>query len=147
MKLFHTIVVIPVDNPTKLNLQVHAIYIHVYIFLGCMIGLTLFVGVVIANYSENKGTALLTVDQRRWWDFVRLFDLRMFWISPFSLYREFRQWCWKFWLWLFSARLIHLRSLILRKKKSVEKIRHCKIFTRQWTKCCAVSYLSYYTRT
>ncbi|CAG9857935.1 unnamed protein product [Phyllotreta striolata] len=47
---------------------VHAIYIHVYIFLGCMIGLTLFVGVVIANYSENKGTALLTVDQRRWCD-------------------------------------------------------------------------------
>ncbi|OAF67513.1 hypothetical protein A3Q56_04742 [Intoshia linei] len=31
-----------------------------------MIGLTLFVGVVIANYSENKGTALLTVDQKRW---------------------------------------------------------------------------------
>nr|CAI5841324.1 unnamed protein product [Callosobruchus analis] len=47
---------------------VHAVYIHVYIFLGCMIGLTLFVGVVIANYSENKGTALLTVDQRRWCD-------------------------------------------------------------------------------
>ncbi|KAM3964668.1 LOW QUALITY PROTEIN: sodium leak channel non-selective protein na [Aphomia sociella] len=47
---------------------VHALYIHVYIFLGCMIGLTLFVGVVIANYSENKGTALLTVDQRRWCD-------------------------------------------------------------------------------
>lgn len=46
--------------------KVHAIYIHIYIFLGCMIGLTLFVGVVIANYSENKGTALLTVDQRRW---------------------------------------------------------------------------------
>jgi sodium leak channel non-selective protein len=37
---------------------VHAIYIHIYIFLGCM----------IANYSENKGTALLTVDQRRWCD-------------------------------------------------------------------------------
>ena len=33
-----------------------------------MIGLTLFVGVVIANYGENKGTALLTVDQRRWCD-------------------------------------------------------------------------------
>lgn len=49
-------------------IQVHAIYIHIYIFLGCMIGLTLFVGVVIANYSENKGTALLTVDQRRWCD-------------------------------------------------------------------------------
>ncbi len=39
-----------------------------FVFLGCMIGLTLFVGVVIANYGENKGTALLTVDQRRWCD-------------------------------------------------------------------------------
>ncbi|GAB1610576.1 sodium leak channel non-selective protein-like [Argonauta hians] len=46
----------------------HAIYIHVFVFIGYMIGLTLFVGVVIANYSENKGTALLTVDQRRWLD-------------------------------------------------------------------------------
>ena len=33
-----------------------------------MIGLTLFVGVVIANYRENRGTALLTVDQMRWSD-------------------------------------------------------------------------------
>ena len=33
-----------------------------------MIGLTLFVGVIIANYTENRGTALLTVDQRRWRD-------------------------------------------------------------------------------
>lgn len=33
-----------------------------------MIGLTLFVDVVIANYMENRGTALLTVDQRRWHD-------------------------------------------------------------------------------
>lgn len=33
-----------------------------------MIGLTLFVGVVVANYTENRGTALLTVDQRRWHD-------------------------------------------------------------------------------
>lgn len=39
-----------------------------------MIGLTLFVGVVIANYSENKGTALLTVDQRRWYWFQALGD-------------------------------------------------------------------------
>ncbi|XP_062287489.1 sodium leak channel non-selective protein isoform X3 [Scomber scombrus] len=47
---------------------IHGIYIHVFVFLGCMIGLTLFVGVVIANFNENKGTALLTVDQRRWED-------------------------------------------------------------------------------
>ncbi|CAJ0583564.1 unnamed protein product, partial [Mesorhabditis spiculigera] len=43
-------------------------FIHIYVFIGCMIGLTLFVGVVIANYTENRGTALLTVDQRRWHD-------------------------------------------------------------------------------
>ncbi|KAI3356427.1 hypothetical protein L3Q82_017640, partial [Scortum barcoo] len=48
--------------------RIHGIYIHVFVFLGCMIGLTLFVGVVIANFNENKGTALLTVDQRRWED-------------------------------------------------------------------------------
>ncbi|VDN11503.1 unnamed protein product [Dibothriocephalus latus] len=46
----------------------HVVYIHLFVFIGCMIGLTLFVGVVIANYKENKGTALLTVDQRRWLD-------------------------------------------------------------------------------
>uniref|UniRef100_A0A915ABY7 Sodium leak channel NALCN n=1 Tax=Parascaris univalens TaxID=6257 RepID=A0A915ABY7_PARUN len=43
-------------------------FIHIYVFIGCMIGLTLFVGVVVANYTENRGTALLTVDQRRWHD-------------------------------------------------------------------------------
>ncbi|CAD5216869.1 unnamed protein product [Bursaphelenchus okinawaensis] len=44
------------------------IFIHIYVFIGCMIGITLFVGVVVANYMENRGTALLTVDQRRWHD-------------------------------------------------------------------------------
>uniref|UniRef100_A0A914YYD4 Ion transport domain-containing protein n=1 Tax=Panagrolaimus superbus TaxID=310955 RepID=A0A914YYD4_9BILA len=44
------------------------IFLHVYVFMGCMIGLTLFVGVIVANYMENRGTALLTVDQRRWHD-------------------------------------------------------------------------------
>lgn len=37
----------------------HAIFIHLFVFIGCMIGLTLFVGVVIANYSENKVSVLL----------------------------------------------------------------------------------------
>jgi sodium leak channel non-selective protein len=46
----------------------HSIFVHVFVFIGTLIGLTLFVGVVITNYSENKGTALLTVDQRRWLD-------------------------------------------------------------------------------
>ena len=46
----------------------YAIFIHMYVFLASMIGLTLFVGVIIANYRENRGTALLTVDQMRWSD-------------------------------------------------------------------------------
>ena len=50
------------------SLQWAVVFIHIYVFIGCMIGLTLFVGVVIANYMENRGTALLTVDQRRWHD-------------------------------------------------------------------------------
>lgn len=48
----------------------HGVFIHLFVFIGCMIGLTLFVGVVIANYMENKGTALLTVDQKRWQDLM-----------------------------------------------------------------------------
>ena len=32
---------------------ISATYIHMYVFLGSMIGLTLFVGVVIANYRYN----------------------------------------------------------------------------------------------
>ncbi|CAF3959247.1 unnamed protein product [Rotaria sordida] len=46
----------------------HAIFVHIFVFICSLIGLNLFVGVVMANYSENKGTALLTVDQRRWMD-------------------------------------------------------------------------------
>ena len=34
--------------------QRHAIFVHVFVFIGTLIGLTLFVGVVITNYSENK---------------------------------------------------------------------------------------------
>lgn len=30
------------------------VFIHIYVFIGCMIGLTLFVGVVIANYTQNR---------------------------------------------------------------------------------------------
>ncbi|CAF3718555.1 unnamed protein product [Rotaria sp. Silwood1] len=46
----------------------HVIFVHIFVFIGTLIGLTLSIGVVIANYSENKGTALLTVGQRRWMD-------------------------------------------------------------------------------
>ena len=46
----------------------YSIYVHIYVLLGSMIGLTLFVGVIVMNFNANKGIALLTVDQRRWQD-------------------------------------------------------------------------------
>ena len=42
----------------------HAIYVHLFVFIGVFIGLTLFVGVVVANYTENKGTCLFCVRER-----------------------------------------------------------------------------------
>lgn len=47
----------------------HGIYIHVFVFLGCMIGLTLFVGVVIANFNENK-VRILGFEFRRVYSFL-----------------------------------------------------------------------------
>nr|CDJ84870.1 Ion transport domain containing protein [Haemonchus contortus] len=55
-------------NDPTITARWAVLFIHIYVFIGCMIGLTLFVGVVVANYTENRGTALLTVDQRRWHD-------------------------------------------------------------------------------
>ena len=48
--------------------KTYGFYVHLYVLLGSMIGLTLFVAVVVTNFNENKGIALLTVDQRRWQD-------------------------------------------------------------------------------
>lgn len=31
-----------------------SVYVHMFVFIGVLIGLTLFVGVVISNYSQNK---------------------------------------------------------------------------------------------
>ena len=52
-----------------------SLYLHAYVFLAGLIGLTLFIGVVVSNFNENKGTALLTVDQRRWQDLKKRLKL------------------------------------------------------------------------
>jgi hypothetical protein len=56
-----------IEDQKKLG-TLYGFYIHGYVLLACMIGIALFVGVVVNNFNENKGTALLTVDQRRWED-------------------------------------------------------------------------------
>ncbi|XP_020895810.1 sodium leak channel non-selective protein [Exaiptasia diaphana] len=53
----------------------YAVFVHIYVLFGSMIGLTLFVGVVVTNFNEHKGIALLTVDQRRWQDLKKRLKL------------------------------------------------------------------------
>lgn len=74
-------------------LQIHGIYIHVFVFLGCMIGLTLFVGVVIANFNENKVRAL-SIKQPYVTSDPNL-ELRMLFLSRKSLKNtdNGRTWC------------------------------------------------------
>ena len=52
-----------------------SVYVHIYVFCACLIGLSLFIGIVVSNFNENKGTALLTVDQRRWVDLKKRLKL------------------------------------------------------------------------
>ena len=48
------------------------LFMHVYIFIGVNLGLTLFLGLVVANYRENKSdhAAMLTYQQSRWRDLI-----------------------------------------------------------------------------
>ena len=52
-----------------------SIFPHVYVFCAGLIGLTLFIGVIVSNFNENKGTALLTVEQKRWKDLKKKISL------------------------------------------------------------------------
>ena len=52
-----------------------SLYPHIYVFFACLIGLTLFIGVIVNNFNENKGTALLTVEQKRWKDLKKKLEL------------------------------------------------------------------------
>ena len=33
-----------------------------------LVALTLLIGIIVSNYNESRGTALLTVEQKRWKD-------------------------------------------------------------------------------
>ena len=68
----------------------YAIYIHLYVFLGSMIGLTLFVGVVIANYRENKVTTYFTLHifSTTKWGFKGTGTRDLIWLKVVSLERS-----------------------------------------------------------
>ena len=52
-------------------------FLHLYVFIGANLGLTLFVGVIVANYNENRSNhaALLTVGQKQWLDLLQRIQL------------------------------------------------------------------------
>jgi hypothetical protein len=94
------------------------VFLFSYIFLGIMVVLTLFVGVILTNFQKNKGTALLTVDQRRWHDLRKRLQL----LQPLTLPPRPENSPWRSWLydklqtgiykWT-SVALIFLHSLTL----------------------------------
>ncbi|XP_047127519.1 sodium leak channel NALCN [Hydra vulgaris] len=51
------------------------LYPHAYVVAACLLGLTLFIGVIVSNFNETKGTALLTVEQKRWKDLKKKLEL------------------------------------------------------------------------
>ena len=64
-----------VDN--WLNVVEIKFFLHIYVFIGANIGLALFVGVIVANYNENRSdhAALLTVAQKQWQDLLQRIQL------------------------------------------------------------------------
>ncbi|KAJ6452267.1 Ion transport protein-domain-containing protein [Mycena sanguinolenta] len=53
--------------------QINAIFFLVYNLLGAVVILTLFVSIIIGNFSSKTGTAFLTAPQREWIDLQKLF--------------------------------------------------------------------------
>ncbi|KAJ7906586.1 Ion transport protein-domain-containing protein [Mycena leptocephala] len=59
----------PQTNASQLN----AIFFLVYNLLGAVVILTLFVSIIIGNFSSKTGSAFLTAPQREWIDLQKLF--------------------------------------------------------------------------
>ncbi|KAJ6589250.1 Ion transport protein-domain-containing protein [Mycena capillaripes] len=53
--------------------QINAIFFLVYNLLGAVVILTLFVSIIIGNFSSKTGSAFLTSAQREWIDLQKLF--------------------------------------------------------------------------
>ncbi|KAG9004060.1 calcium channel protein [Tulasnella sp. JGI-2019a] len=60
------------EQPSFLQSQHNSIFFVTYDLLGAVIILTLFVSIIIGNFSSRSGMALLTEDQKRWIDLKKL---------------------------------------------------------------------------
>ncbi|KAK7018498.1 Ion transport protein-domain-containing protein [Favolaschia claudopus] len=61
------------SQPETNTAQINAIFFLVYNLLGAVVILTLFVSIIIGNFSSRTGSAFLTAAQREWIDLQKLF--------------------------------------------------------------------------
>ncbi|KAF7334437.1 hypothetical protein MVEN_02273100 [Mycena venus] len=61
------------SQPQTNAAQINAIFFLVYNLLGAVVILTLFVSIIIGNFSSKTGSAFLTAPQREWIDLQKLF--------------------------------------------------------------------------
>ncbi|KAF9530724.1 Ion transport protein-domain-containing protein [Crepidotus variabilis] len=72
----------------------NAIFFVIYNLLGGVVVLTLFISIIIGNFSSKTGTALLTKAQREWIDLQKLFKRQRPSKRPTERPRtSFRRWC------------------------------------------------------
>ncbi|KAG8696332.1 calcium channel protein [Ceratobasidium sp. 394] len=74
--------------------QVNAIFFVVYNLMGAVVILTLFVSIIIGNFSTRSGMALLTNEQRQWIDLQKLIKRQRPAKRPKTRpHGVFREWC------------------------------------------------------
>ncbi|KAJ6629913.1 Ion transport protein-domain-containing protein [Mycena sp. CBHHK59/15] len=61
------------SQPQTNAAQINAIFFLIYNLLGAVVILTLFVSIIIGNFSSKTGSAFLTAPQREWIDLQKLF--------------------------------------------------------------------------
>ncbi|KZW03268.1 hypothetical protein EXIGLDRAFT_664412 [Exidia glandulosa HHB12029] len=85
----------PDQQPRDSATQVNAIFFLFYILLGALIILTLFVSIIIGNFSTRSGMALLTKEQREWIDLQKLIKRQKPSKRPERPATGFRRWCYE----------------------------------------------------
>ncbi|KAH9979222.1 Ion transport protein-domain-containing protein [Lactifluus volemus] len=84
----------PDQQPQTNASQFNAIFFVIYNMLGGVVILTLFVSIIIGNFTAKKGTALLTQPQREWVDLQKLITRQRPSERPKTRpTQRFRAWC------------------------------------------------------
>ncbi|KAH7099033.1 Ion transport protein-domain-containing protein [Auriculariales sp. MPI-PUGE-AT-0066] len=83
----------PDQQPSQNASQLNAIFFLSYILLGALIILTLFVSIIIGNFSARSGMALLTKEQQEWIDLQKLVKRQKPSHRPEGERSGLRRWC------------------------------------------------------